>query len=418
MTIVPAAHHIRLVRPSRCLEDAVTVPRVSGRLPTWLRFPQIAVAGSARYVVGVEGVVGRVSDTSATPRSALALRAYHVDRHEFVPAALRGDFVFAYPRSVVDRDGVLHVVWAEPDSADRRGLSDQNLHRMQFTTLWHAMFHDGRWSRPVAIYHAGEILWDVTNASKLIADSSGALALAFGANPRDHGGSVMAYLRFERHLWSVHELPFDLSPPIYVDLAALGPRQIVIAYVTTNPAIHNVKQPSNQLYVVRSTDAGQTWGDRMPLSQWEQGLAYQPRVVVDNKGTVHAVWIAGQNPHTLEAGALLHAISTDGSHWTAELAAPFSGLVSELQIAVDECDMVHVMITRVENGGLMLHHVRMPIAGVRTEDLPFAEPLFGPPSIMMDSGDLRVVWERRATGVADSGSVRPAVTMYGSIRIR
>ena len=360
----------------------------------------------------------RVRDTSATARSALALRVYRLDRHELAPAALRGDFVFASPRAVVDRDGVLHVVWAEPDSSDRRGLSDLNLHRMRFTTLWHATFHKGHWSRPEAIYHAWEIVWDVTNASNLIVDSSNALALAFGADPRDHGGAVMAYLRLERHAWSVHELPFGLGPPIYVDLAALGARRIVIAYVTTNPAIQDINQPSNQLYIVRSTDAGRTWSDRMPLSRTEQGLAYRPRVVVDNRSTVHVIWIAGRNPHTLEAGALLHATSTDGSHWTDQRASPLSGLVSESQIAVDECDMIHVMMTRLENGGIILRHVRMPIAGVPTEDRRFAEPTFGPPSLMMDSGGLRFVWERSPREVGDSGSVLPVVTMYGDVRTR
>ena len=228
------------------------------------------------------------------------------------------------------------------------------------------------------------------SASNLLSDSAGDIMLAFAADPGNNRQDVITYLRLHRGVWSQRELTLATVPEVYVDLAINGEHLVVVGYVAANPAVQN-HEPSNQLFAIRSLDGGQTWSDPVPVSRTDQGLAYQPRIVADRTGTVHVVWIGG-NGRGLDAGALLHATSTDGLHWAGAPSLLVSGLLLESPAAVDQCDVVHVLALRFENGGGRLVHVQFPPQGEASSEHLFPGWSGHEIAVMMDRDRLRFVW--------------------------
>ncbi|HZS61014.1 MAG TPA: sialidase family protein [Gemmatimonadaceae bacterium] len=342
---------------------------------------------------------------------------YRLDRRRLEPARLRGDFLFGYPRAAVDAQGVMHVVWAEPDTSDRRGLNVLNLVRARFTTLWHASFREGRWTAPAIIYRAQRLRWAPMFASDLVATSSGMLVLALAADPEGDRPGVIAYLQLRGDAWSVRELSLATRAHIYVDVATAGANLAVVAYVAANPAIETL-QSSNTVFVVRSVDGGETWSSPAPVSRPGQGLAYLPRIVVDASNTLHLMWVAGESGK-LAVSAMLHLTSTDGSLWTDSPSLPLSGLIVQSQAVVDKCNTIHVLITRLANGRPGLQHVRF----VPGHD-PSAESLFpdwtgSALSPLIDANRLRLVWEGVPVRQPIEDSPRaivPIATLYSDIQ--
>lgn len=385
----------------RCSEHAPASPRVLTSVPSQLLHPRIVAGGARIFVVGVEQSASSKRDGAGLKQSLLALRVYRLDRREFEPARLTGHFVFGYPMAALDRAGVLHVIWGEPDTSDHRDLS--------YRTLWHATYAKGKWSTPVPIYHAARILWGPIWTSDLVSDTDGDLAVAFTADPAPDRAQVLSYLTWHDGAWSVRELSPATEGEMYVDMATNDAKHVTIVYVVPSPAADDIHRTSNALFAVRSNDGGETWSTPAPVSRVDQGLAYKPRVVVDGRGTTHVIWVAG-NGTGLDTRAVMHATSVDGLRWRDAAPVSMSGIMVEYSAFVDQCNTVHEIVVRLGDGGLGLVHLRFPAVGGGTVEPLLANWNAHEMSLATDADRVRFVWIGRARP-----KVRAAATRHETL---
>src|SRR5699024_643745 len=72
-----------------------------------------------------------------------------------------GNFTFSFPKAVADSNGIIHLLWVEPDSSDKKAG--------QYASIWYASYDDGQWSGPTKIYQTHSMWW--RHASRFCIDN-------------------------------------------------------------------------------------------------------------------------------------------------------------------------------------------------------------------------------------------------------
>jgi hypothetical protein len=90
---------------------------------------------------------------------------------------------------------------------------------------------------------------------------------------------------------------------------ALDGDQVYLAWMN-----HSPRTAFYEIYFTRSTDGGKTFSDVVNLSQIEEpgGLSYDPQLGVGGKGYVYVVWVQGLDTTPLPSVDIYFARSTDG----------------------------------------------------------------------------------------------------------
>jgi hypothetical protein len=300
-----------------CAYGSWSEPATVRDQPPDLRYPSVAVGIGDVLVIGLAGLGASANSAAGTAPPAVRAPGLRLVRlGDRSPVPVLREFTFAYPRAAVDRRGVLHVLWAEPDSGQRPSTAfGDEFRRLRLTSLWHVTYRHGEWGRPERIYRSGEIRWSPVAISALVADSARGMHLVFtGDSPT--GMWTLTHLALIDGRWRATELRTS-TPAVYAGLAVGHGRQLAIAYVAA--AHDTLGSRSNSVFVARSADAGATWDAPVEVSLPAERPAYEPRVLIDSADTLHVLWT--QFGGELGGSAVWHVVSTgSGRAWGGRAA--------------------------------------------------------------------------------------------------
>lgn len=347
-----------------------------------VRHPALAFSVAGAYVSQFS--VRRSEAAGAPSRMVTQLRIRTPDGRWI--SAPPGDFTFAYPRMAVDERRTLHVLWAEPALGDTSRTSTSPS-RWSFTSVWHAMLRDGRWSRPQAVYRGAGLNWEPGQVSPLFADGDGTLHVALAVID-DTGVSRILHLYGAATRWSHSVIPLH-APAAYVDMDVDSAANGVVAYALSHR--DSLGWHTNTILVRRTGDGGRTWGDPIRVSLPEQGPGFEPRLARGRGDTLHLLWTQSDSANINATTGLWHTRSGDGgATWTAPVRSPFAGMTHQLQAVADPCGGVHVVISDFSR--LSLIYMRLPAAADAPVQPPFSGMAGGPALGMDASGMLHLVW--------------------------
>ena len=207
---------------------------------------------------------------------------------------------YGFPAVATDTDGNVHIMWAASPTAGQPG-----------TALFYSRWDGTLWSRPVAVLEPTE---GVAQAPTL-AFTGGFLHAVWSSGPT---GTVF-YSRvhpqdaYVASSWSTPQILGTIdagsAPAMTVDV--LGRLHVVYAV------------PLNEgrgIYYTRTDDNGDSWHDAVQIfdavaEHWPS--VDHPGVAVDERGTVHVVWVRTPLPGNGLPQGVYYAQSTDhGQPWT------------------------------------------------------------------------------------------------------
>lgn len=397
----------------------------------WSR-PQSFISDSATRIDYASVVPGK-SNTFVVGTIDLAFRGTigTVEQKRRFPSFLRvvtlsgqslgappGNFVFVYPRSAVDMHGNLHVLWGEPDSSSAVP-SEETLGDVPVTSLWHATWHNGIWSRPRLVYRRKSVRWHLEQTSKLIAAGS-ELALAFPLQSSRPGGLV-GLLTFTGGVWQATEIP-NPTDAVYADVVALDRGGFAVAYVAAAlPPPGEQEGQESTVFVTTSDVAGVHWNEPVAVGSASQFPAFQPVLLKGKREELHVIWTQHADGGTATTG-LWHARSDDrGKTWSSEPRLPLSVQVSHTAAIVDRCGTVHVgvMLHSSSISGPRVGYTRVERGSWAPLTVLFPDRLGGFPVMWLGvDGALHMLFYDGPV-IADTGrSVRPRITTLEMRRAR
>jgi hypothetical protein len=276
--------------------------------------------------------------------------------------------------------------------------------------IWYARYDGRSWSRPVPIYHAASIRWNVTDVSEIRTDADGALRLALTAD--DAQGSHVVLLKRRsapEAAWDSDTIP--AIGAIYVDLAVVSPRKLIVAYIPTAASPEDTGR--NVVFLTTSHDGGRTWSAPRQVVDAENQRAFEPRILVDHTGVVHLVWRTAR-------GRLAHAATADdGMTWSQSASVVMPGVPFGLHAVVDKCDVVHVVMESHGDRAVHPAYTRLERKGWR-EPMAIQQHAMGlSPSLALDAGgDLIATWgtiaaDRPPARGGEAGLVRSRLSVLG-----
>jgi hypothetical protein len=317
-------------RPQSFLSDSATRIDYAG----------VATGKNSTFIVGTIDLTFRrtVGTGESSPSLPSFLRAVTLSGESL--GAPPGNFVFVYPRSAVDGQGNLHVVWGEPDSSS--GVrSEETLGELPVTSLWHATWHQGMWSRPRLVYRRKGIQWELVQTSKLIATRSD-LALAFPVHSAAAPGLVL--LSFTGGVWKTREIPTPTGA-VYADVVALDRGGFAVAYVAAAlppPGEHEGQEST--VFVTTLDAAAIDWNEAVAVGSADQFPAFQPVLLKGESEELHVIWTQHVERRNVTTG-LWHARSGNGGRtWISEPRLPLEVQVSRIAGVVDRWGTVHVAV--------------------------------------------------------------------------
>lgn len=308
---------------------------------TRIDYAGVATGKNSSFVVGTIDLAFRRTLGTVEPRPRLPsfLRVVTLSGQSL--GAPPGNFVFVYPRSAVDSQGNLHVVWGEPDSSSAV-RSEETLGELPVTSLWHATWHQWRWSRPRSVYRRKGIQWGLVQTSKLIATASD-LALAFPVHGAATPGLVVL-LTFTGGVWKTREIP-NPTGAAYADVVALDRGGFAVAYVAAAlppPGEHEGQQST--VFVTALDAAAVDWNEAVAVGSADQFPAFQPVLLKGESEELHVIWTQHVERRNVTTG-LWHARSGNGGRtWISEPRLPLEVQVSRTATVVDRCGTVHVAV--------------------------------------------------------------------------
>lgn len=288
---------------------------------------------------------------------------------------------FYDPIFAADRTGTLHAVWAE----DQEGaVSDPaaRFKQLWLTRVLYAQYRAGRWGRASVIYRAPKIPWRRPLISHLAVDGSGGLHFAFTAQ-RLTSVPPLVHLKSEAQGWRATEWTEWLRPSprhqnrsvidsiipadggIYPALATGWERRLYLTFLSPARFASGAPIPggdSNSLWVKRSDDGGESWGEPILVHRSGPRGAYEPHIVAVGRDTVHVLWQQDLD-EAPGPDALWHAISTDGGGtWSKADAIPLDG----------RSPFRNTRATAAPNGDLYVAFMSAPARGARGEQIFYA----------------------------------------------
>lgn len=277
-----------------------------------------------------------------------------------------GGYRFHAPRSVVDQEGRLRLLWGEsggsgsqsfsnhtsvPVSAVLQSSYDPELGWRDARLVWGEADRDQMFAfpapdsgteggdgtigvrvSPTIEIDAGRLAIWFTNRS-LVASSVG---LVTAMEPRSGGTSLLREDPTGR--WSAARR-FEGADP---ELAAGAEGELWMAYRTSNP---------RQLRVAGSQDGGVSWERPAVVAQLRDASANHPRLLPGAEGQLHLLWSHGRRGEL--SSAVRHSVSQDrGRTWSPPSTFPYPGSFTDWDAAVDPCGGVHLVYA---NEGTVWH---------------------------------------------------------------
>ena len=312
---------------------------------------------------------------------------------------------YAYPRAAMD-GAVLHVIWAEPDTAVPLSRRDVPREEPRFRTLWYAQLRSGNWSQPLRIFRAMSIKWDPLNASQMVI-GGGHIGVAFAAE--DSTSEMLVYLRAAASptaKWQARVWRF-LGPLGYVDMAAGDSGRLAIAFVR---APEPPERGENFLFVTNSTDGGSAWSSPRRISRPTEEPAIEPHVFLRGT-TVNVVWTSQPVGQFTDGVVWTANVNPDGKDIGPHPALPLSGVTNGSRVAVDACGTVHFIVRQYKPRGESIAYVRYDRKGWTAIEYPF-EVRVSQPSIAVVGDVVRLVWSS-----VDNAAVPRATLMTATLSI-
>jgi hypothetical protein len=353
------------------------------------RFPSIAMGGETPVVVGSD--IRDFSDRTLRPPLLVAGMASQADLGR--PA---GRFLFLFPRASRDSDGVVHLVWGEPDTA---GAS--TTYPPTVRSLWYARYRgDSGWSDPVLVLRARQLSWDEVQGSAPLIGVGGELRLAVPIRT-DSGPALLALPTLRAGHWSVLRIRVG-GMLAYARMARTSDGRIVIGYIAAdNSAPHD----RNSVFVLRSGPDGNGWTRPRVVSRSGSEAALDLRVFAGNSGAVHFVW-AQSLSGALTRDVVRHVVSNDGgASWSTlpELKIPANAW--SFTASIDRCESIHVVIVTMRGSREHLSYARWDGAIWTAPSEPFPSLEVPSADIASDgSGDVSLVWLGRRSNASDTAA--------------
>lgn len=253
------------------------------------------------------------------------------DRHPLVAVQLpdrkigrpAGDFLFVYPRAAVGPDGVLHMVWAEPDDPPDSDKWGDWTH----TSVWYARHEAPRgWSDAVEVLRADRISWEMTGRAMAV-DSAGRVHVIVQVGG-DLLGDALHVVRADS-AWQRSRIDDTF---LYPALTAGPGGRLYLAYInaggTGNP---------NSVFLRSSADGGRSWSEPNRVYASGGRQAFRLDALRSADGRLHLIWQDnGQG--------FRHTSSADGGRTWSDLddVAFRQGILAH-DAVLDRCGTVHVV---------------------------------------------------------------------------
>jgi hypothetical protein len=257
---------------------------------------------------------------------------------------------FLFPRAVVDRNGDLNLVWAEPDSSAKVDAFEF-AEDIPVSSIWYVKWRRGIPTQAAVIYRHHGITWNFLQSSDLVVDSEGGLHVAFPISVSE--GGTVTVLNYVNNQWS-STTASPAAAPVYVSLAARSP-ELALAYVAAPNS--GSAGGENGLYMLRSLDAGKSWSPRAEVADRSQIPAYEPNIRSGQHSKIHLVWTQ-HAPLSTETTALWHTSSRDTLRWSSRDRLPLNVQISRPSSIIDRCGTVHVVAQIITENGSKLGYTR------------------------------------------------------------
>jgi len=164
--------------------------------------------------------------------------------------------------------------------------------------------------------------------------------------------------------------------------------------------VYSNNAPGNgEIYYKRSTDVGETWGSARRLT-WTSGLSSSPAITVDSGNNIHVVW-HDKTPGNFE---IYYVRSTNGGNtWGSMRRLTWTSAPTySPAIAVDSSNNIHVAYGDGAHGASEIYYKRSSNQGVTwpvTKRLTWNMGVSDYPAIDTDSSDnIHLLWEDYTPG--------------------
>lgn len=296
-----------------------------------------AWTGKALVAAGTDGQ----GDVWVTPGYMGALEMVFAPPSPWsAPVSLsQGDGVPGLPAVAADKEGNVHVLWSETETAGQSG-----------SALFYALWDGRQWTRPAAVWSSPE---GGAQQPALVAAGE-RLHAVWSGGPNGEVFYSRAFLR-DAYAAGGWDEPRLLPAPIVAGAwpgIVAGPGGVLhIVYAV----------PVNEgrgIYYARSDDDGESWSLLRQVfdaagAGWMK--ADHPRLAVDARGGLHAVWVRETLSGDGAAQGVYYAHSLDGGETWSEPFEIASGAGTWPEVAVGGLDQVHVVWSDTSQGDAWWH---------------------------------------------------------------
>lgn len=278
--------------------DEATRARLDG---PFFRYPSLAVNGERRVLTGTNL---SLYDEKRMPEPTLLVHDLITGASLGVPP---GEHLFFFPKVLMGRGGVLHLVWGEPEDPGEIPRREE-WEGIRQKTLWYASHTEAEgWSTPRELYRTeGRVFWR-EEMSGFVQGSDGDLHAVFFEVSGTPGSFIHLRLSPEGDQ-TVNRL--ELGPGGYVNLS-LSPDWIRAAYVAATVE-------GSGVYFTEFSFSDSVWGKPKRVGFDPGGRPTRSQVLSLGGDTLALVW--GLNlSGGVNAEVMRLAISTDGGKdWRIE----------------------------------------------------------------------------------------------------
>lgn len=289
-----------------------------------VRYPSVAAGRDTVFVFGND-----IAVFDSSPVTKPLIVSLSIPEEDLEPPP--GPFWFVTPMASLDREGRLHLVWAEPDESVEEGvLTRSRVSGLPLNRVWHAVRDQGRWTEPQSIYQSRRRMSWRRGVIDIDADVAGTIRVVLSESDR------LVHLQGRGDDWQVQSIPVFLGGQ--PSLATVSARRLLIAYSGGEPGRSG---RANDLLIVKSDDGGITWSNPQLVHRPKEERVQHVHALAGADGRVHLVWeeTAGGSLRR----AIFHSVSQDfGDTWAIpeRLAAPNA---RNTQALVDACGVVHLV---------------------------------------------------------------------------
>jgi len=278
------------------------------------------------------------------------------------------------PEGVVDDRGGANVVWG---SDDNNPLPTRSSSR----SLWYARFDGKSWSTPTRLIATeGTVLWNSANISPLVVHGRSIHLVV------DMMGEGLRHFRLDTGVWTNRRVGISSEYMGYPNLAILSSGRMVVI------VLGSIAGPSSEyrsgFLATRSDDDGVTWSTPSPISSFDDGPAFDARLLIDDRDVLYAFWYqqtdsTGQPARGTSLGGSpgrIHAAESmdHGITWQRSTPTPLIDNADELRVLLRPDRSVLVVVAD-RSGKRMLattwSHGWSPFTTIEAEPDPFIPAL-------------------------------------------